>query len=100
MLLAGKVMYFTYVLKCSSDKLPTEFYTGVTNELPNRLDDHLHHGVKTTKKFDKIELVYFEGCLNKKDAYHREKQLKTGFGRGYIKRRISNYLKDAGLVHR
>jgi len=71
-----------------------EFYTGVTNVLPNRLTDHKTKSVKTTKKFDKIELVYFEACLNKKDAYKREKQLKTGFGRGYIKRRIENYLKE------
>jgi len=62
--------------------------------LNNRLEDHVAHKVKTTKKFDKVELVYYEACLDKTDARKREIQLKTGFGRGYIKRRIENYLND------
>jgi hypothetical protein len=32
-----------------------------------------------------------EACLSKEDASEREKQLKTGFGRGYLKRRLKNY---------
>ncbi len=86
-------MYFTYVLNCFSGN-KQEFYTGVAERLENRLEDHLSHSVKTTKKFYKIELVYYEACINKKDAYMREKQLKTGFGRGYLNRRLSEYLKD------
>jgi putative endonuclease len=62
--------------------------------LPNREIDHKTKSVKTTKKFDKIELVYYEACLSKKDSLLRERQLKTGFGRGYIKRRIKNYLNN------
>ncbi len=76
----------------NSDK--TEFYTGYCEVLNNRLEDHVAHKVKTTKKFDKVELVYYEACLDKTDARKREIQLKTGFGRGYIKRRIENYLND------
>lgn len=88
-------MYFTYVLLCSnSANGKEEFYTGSAGVLANRLEDHLTHSVKTTKKFDKIELVYYEACLNKTDARKRELQLKTGFGRGYIKKRIDNYLKQ------
>lgn len=88
-------MYFTYVLRCIDNKRGrVEFYTGLSEILPNRLEDHRTKSVKTTKSFDKIELVYYEACLNKTDAIKREKQLKTGFGRGYIKRRIDNYLKN------
>lgn len=82
-------MYYTYVLLCSNLTNKTEeFYTGSADVLSNRLEDHLTHSVKTTKKFDKIELVYYEACLNKSDARKREMQLKTGFGRGYIKREL------------
>jgi predicted GIY-YIG superfamily endonuclease len=33
-------------------------------------------------------LVYFEGCRSKEKAVAREKTLKSGFGRKYIKSRI------------
>jgi predicted GIY-YIG superfamily endonuclease len=38
-------------------------------------------------------LLYFEACFNKEDAIAREKQLKTGFGRAYLKRRLSELRK-------
>lgn len=37
-------------------------------------------------------LIYFEGCLNQKDATHREKYLKTHFGKLFIKNRLKSYL--------
>lgn len=87
-------MYFTYVLRCIDSKRGrVEFYFGSSEILPNRIEDHRSKSVKTTKSFDKIELVYYEACLNKTDAIKREKQLKTGFGRGYLKRRLEAYLK-------
>ena len=88
-------MYFVYVLKCTDFKRnKSEFYVGVTNNLIERMKDHKSKSVETTKVFDKIELIYYEASLNKTDAIKRERQLKTGFGRGYIKRRIENYLKE------
>ena len=68
-------------------------YTGSTDDIDEREIDHKTKSVKTTKTFDRIELVYYEACLNKTDAIKRERQLKTGFGRGYLKRRTENYLK-------
>ncbi len=35
-----------------------------------------------------IQLVYYEACLNLSLAKARERQLKTGFGRAYLKRRL------------
>lgn len=32
--------------------------------------------------------AYYEACLTKEKAIRREKQLKTGFGRKYLKNRI------------
>ncbi len=87
-------MYYTYVLLCIDSKHNRQhFYVGYTENLKERLDRHKIGDVKTTKKFDKIKFVYCEICLNKTDARKRELQLKTGFGRGYIKKRIENYLK-------
>ena len=36
--------------------------------------------------------MYYEACLNQQDATHREKYLKTSWGKRYIKTRIKNYL--------
>ncbi len=70
------------------------FYIGSSADLKNRMKSHISKSSQFTKSFDKVELVYYEACLNKTDARKRELQLKTGFGRGYIKRRLRNYLKS------
>jgi len=87
-------MFYTYVLLCvDSKRNRKKFYVGSSDDFEKRLAEHLSKSVKTTKSFDKIELVYYEASLNKKDARKRELQLKTGFGRGYLKRRLENFLK-------
>ena len=72
----------------------TRFYVGLTDNLEKRLAAHKTGSVKTTKNFDSVELVYYEVCFDKTDARMRELQLKTGFGRGYLKRRLESYLKS------
>ena len=94
-------MYYTYVLFCRDYKRNrSSFYIGTTENLKLRIDAHKTKSTKTTKSFDEIMPVYYECCLNKTDAIKREHQLKTGFGRGYVKRRIENYLKGAGVAQR
>ena len=88
-------MHYTYVLYCIDTKRNRKkFYIGSTDDYTKRVTEHRNKCVRTTKSFDKIELVYFEMCLNKTDALKRELQLKTGFGRGYLNRRLENYLKS------
>jgi len=94
-LLAGKFLmfYYVYVLNCKTKDKKREFYIGYCSDFKKRLKRHFNKEIKTTKKFDKITLIYFEVCLNKTDARKRELQLKTGFGRGCLNRRLENYLK-------
>ncbi len=88
-------MHYTYVLFCKhSSQSGKIFYVGSTDNLENRLQQHRSKNVLTTKNFDIIELAYYEVCVNKTDARKRELQLKTGFGRGYINKRIENYLRE------
>lgn len=82
-------MYYVYVLLSRVDN---NFYTGYTGNLENRLLEHNNGKVSSTKKRIPLELVYFEGCLNQQDATHREKYLKTSWGKRYIKTRLKNYL--------
>jgi len=81
--------YYIYVLRSEVDK---QFYVGYTSDLKNRLLQHEKGLVMSTKNRRPLKLVYFEGCLNQQDATHREKYLKTSWGKRYIKERLKDYL--------
>jgi len=83
------MFWYVYVLYNKSIK---KFYTGFTGDPERRLKEHEAGIVRSTRR-PGWNLVYFEASLSKKDAVLRERQLKTGFGRGYLKRRISNFLR-------
>jgi len=78
-------MFYTYVLKSLKDG---EFYIGFSNDLKKRFSEHNKGLVDATKSRRPFELVYYEACLSKDKAISREKSLKTGFGRTYLKKRI------------
>jgi len=82
-------MYYVYVL--FSRKF-NKFYIGFTNNLKQRLAKHKSGKVHTSYRMPDWQLVYVEICISKKDAENRERQLKTGFGRGYLRRRLKNFL--------
>jgi putative endonuclease len=71
--------YTTYVLR---SKLDGKFYTGYTSDLEKRLNEHNSGKVYSTKRRVPFELVYYELCINKDDAIHREKYLKTSYFTG------------------
>jgi len=56
--------------------------------LNSRLREHNLGKVFATKSRVPLKLIYYEACLNKENAIKREKQLKTGFGRKYLKNRL------------
>jgi putative endonuclease len=78
--------YFTYVLKSTIDN---KLYVGWTNNLKNRIAKHNQGKVIATKTRKPLKLIYFEACLNRTAAINREKSLKTGFGRSYLKKRLN-----------
>lgn len=86
---AGRLMpmYYTYVLKSKKD---SKLYIGYTSNLRERLKLHNDGGVPSTQNRRPLELIYYEACLVKEDAIKREKSLKTGFGRSYLKNRLSD----------
>ena len=82
-------MYYTYVLRSLKDK---QFYTGYTHDLKKRKNEHDTGLVNSTKNRRPLQLVYYEACLNQQDATHREKYLKTAWGKRYIKSRLKNFI--------
>ena len=90
-------MYYAYILQSKKDN---QFYTGYTDDLKARLKLHNAGKVVSTKNRLPIKLVYYEVCLNQQDATHREKYLKTAWGKRYIKSRLKNYLTgQAKILH-
>ena len=81
-------MYYVYVLE-SQENL--DLYKGYTDDLNKRIREHNSGLTESTKNNQPWHLVYCEIFLDKKDAIEREKFLKTGWGRNYLKRVLSNY---------
>jgi len=83
--------YYIYVLQSKFDGL---LYTGYTNDLKRRLSEHNNGMVKSTKERVPFEMIYSEACKNQKDAIAREKYLKSGMGKRYLKNRMKNYFEN------
>ena len=81
-------MFYTYILYCLDKKL----YTGYSPDLKNRLQEHVAGRVISTKNRRPVELIYYEACIDKFDALKREKYLKSGKGKAYLKSRLRRFL--------
>jgi len=86
-------MYYTYVLQSKKDK---RWYTGTAEDLRKRFKQHNNSEVISTKGRGPFELIYYEACLNQQDAYAREKYLKSGMGKRYLKNRLKRFLSLTG----
>ena len=84
-------MYYVYVLLSERDG---KFYTGSTGNLKERVEEHNRGYAPSTKNRRPLKLIYYEACLNKEDAMQREKYLKSGMGKKYLKNRLKHYLSD------
>jgi putative endonuclease len=81
-------VYYVYVLHSKADD---NWYIGCTNDLRQRVLDHEAGLVKSTQRRLPVELIYYEACRNKKDAYRRERYLKTSYGHRYLRNRLRHY---------
>ncbi len=86
-------MFYTYVILSKKDH---RFYTGSTGDLRKRLSEHNSGKVFSTKNRSPFELIYYEACLNEQDARAREKYLKTGMGKRYLRNRLKRFLSLTG----
>ncbi len=74
-------MYYVYILKLSNNDL----YTGRTNDLKRRYNEHLNKKVKSTGKYCPLKLLHYEAFLDKEDSVRRENYLKTSTGKRMLK---------------
>ena len=103
-------MFYTYVLLSLKDG---RLYTGSTKDLRKRFNEHNRNKVPSTKSRGPFKLIYYEACpvrndryqwhlisngacLNEDDAIKREKYLKSGMGKRYLKNRLKRFLSLTG----
>jgi putative endonuclease len=73
-----------------------KFYTGYTFDLRKRFNEHNSNKVFSTKNRGPFRLIYYEACINEDDAKAREKYLKSGMGKRYLKNRLKRFLSLTG----
>ena len=77
--------YWVYVLRLDNDKN----YTGCTNNLERRLAEHREKRSPYTSKYQIEKVLYSEGYATKSEAMKREKFLKSGKGRAWLKDKLA-----------
>lgn len=96
-------MHYVYVLQSLKDG---DFYTGYTTDLKRRIEEHNSGLQVSTASRAPFKLIYYEGCISREDAIARERYLKSGRGKKYLRNRVKYYLdsnknvevRDAGCA--
>ncbi|OGM14321.1 hypothetical protein A3A76_00010 [Candidatus Woesebacteria bacterium RIFCSPLOWO2_01_FULL_39_23] len=87
--------WYNYLLKSKKD---SSWYIGCTNNLKNREKMHNLGKVKSTRNSKPWELIYYEACKNKINAFRRERYLKSGYGRRFLKKRLMEYNSERKVI--
>ena len=75
-------MYIVYAIK---SKIRNYIYVGMTSNLQERMRRHNKGYVKTTRAYRPFDLIYEEKHTTRQEARKREKYLKSGAGKEFLK---------------
>jgi putative endonuclease len=84
-------VFYVYVLRSESDG---GFYIGYSSNLRVRLWQHQDGRSRATSYRGPWSLIYYEAYLHQADALGREKYLKSGAGRRFLKAQLRHYLAE------
>ncbi len=76
--------YYVYLLKSEEGY----HYIGQTPDLGRRLSEHNPHTTHSTKHGNNWRIIYTEEFASRSEAMKREKWLKSGVGREWIKNNV------------
>jgi putative endonuclease len=79
-------MFYVYVIKSGVDG---RLYKGHTQDVYKRLEEHNSGKTQSTASYRPWTLVLIEEVKTKAEAIKREKFLKSGSGREYIKNKLA-----------
>src|SRR3982751_103496 len=83
-------MFYVYVLRSESD---SGLYIGFSTNLRARLRQHQAGRSFATSYRGPWKLIYYEAYLEQADALGRERYLKSGAGRRFLKSQLTHYLR-------
>ena len=84
-------MFYVYVLRSERD---SGLYIGYSANLRKRIREH-REGLSFATSFrGPWQLIYYEAYSNQADALGREKYLKSGSGRRFLKAQLKHYLAE------
>jgi putative endonuclease len=75
-------MFYVYVLKSLKRNY---IYVGLTNSVDRRFNEHQTEKNKTTKPYSPFKIILIEQFELRSGARKREKYLKSGIGKQYLK---------------
>ncbi len=78
-------MFYVYTI---SSEVKNYIYVGLTNNIERRLDEHNLGYNKTTKPYKPFKLILLEKYETRLEARAREKYLKSGIGKEFLKKLI------------
>jgi len=76
-------MWYIYALRSFKDG---HLYIGMSKNPEKRLVEHNSGMTKSTKLRRPFKIIYKEECLSRDNARKREKYLKSGCGREFLKK--------------
>ncbi|MBM3206128.1 MAG: GIY-YIG nuclease family protein [Candidatus Staskawiczbacteria bacterium] len=77
--------YYVYALKSISRNY---IYVGITNNLERRIRQHKNGKEATTNPYRPFEIILTETYNTRLEARQREKKLKSGYGKEYLKKLV------------
>src|SRR5947207_14193639 len=90
-------MFYVYLLHSISDN---GVYIGFSTDLRKRISEHKRGGSFATKSRGPWKLIYYEAYTERQDAEGREKYLKSGAGRSFVRAQLRHYLRVKGFASR
>lgn len=75
-------MFIVYIIQSLNRKY---LYVGLTNNFNRRFLQHQNGKVRSTKAYRPFQKIHIEEFLTRQEARNREKYLKSGCGKEWIK---------------
>jgi putative endonuclease len=84
-------MHYVYVLRSVSND---DLYIGYSANLRKRFQQHARGDSFATSYRGPWKLIYYEAYLNQADALGRERYLKSGVGRRFLKAQLRHVSEE------
>jgi putative endonuclease len=78
----SRIMFFVYAIKST---VRNYIYVGMTNNVERRMMEHNNGENRSTKAYRPFVLIYTEAFSTRIEAREKEKYLKSGIGKEYLK---------------